>query len=266
VTGAYASRNSIRRDGAIFPSHIPSHTDAEQAEDGAEEEGVGVKKSFRGVLEPDHTELKWVIVRVPFDATAAWKVRHGLRVKGAINGYAFRTSLFGSAEGGYVLPVNKQMQKGARVGVGGVAEIVLEPDLEERAAKVPPELEKLLKRDRALKSWFEQLSYSVRKFIGDTVAGPKSPEARVRRAEQMAERMMLAMEGERELPPILQVMFRRQPLARAGWEAMTPVQRRGHLLGIFYYQSPESREKRARKAVDDALRMAKAMAAAELRE
>jgi hypothetical protein len=37
---------------------------------------------------------------------------------------------------------------------------------------------------------------------------------------------------------------------------MTPVQRRGHLLGIFYYQSPESRQKRAQKAVDEALRTA----------
>jgi len=37
---------------------------------------------------------------------------------------------------------------------------------------------------------------------------------------------------------------------------MTPVQRRGHLLGIFYYQSPEARQKRAQKAVDEALKIA----------
>jgi uncharacterized protein YdeI (YjbR/CyaY-like superfamily) len=70
--------------------------------------------------------------------------------------------------------------------------------------------------------------------------------------------MMLAMEGEQVLPPILQVAFRRAPQARAGWEAMTPVQRRGHLLGIFYYQSPEARERRTQKAVEEALRVAEA--------
>jgi uncharacterized protein YdeI (YjbR/CyaY-like superfamily) len=69
------------------------------------------------------------------------------------------------------------------------------------------------------------------------------------------ERIMLAMEGEQTLPPILQVAFRRAPRARAGWEAMTPVQRRGHLLGIFYYQSPEARERRTQKAVDEALHL-----------
>ena len=217
---------------------------------------MSVQKKFRGVLQPDNTALKWVIVKLPFNPAEAWPARNRLRVKGAINGFPFRTSLFGSAQGGHILLVNKQMQKGGKVGVGGLAEIVLEPDFEERTTGVPPELEKLLKQDRTLKKWFAQLSPSARTYIGATVNASKSPEARTRRAEQMAERMMLAMEGEREMPPILQVAFRRQPKALAGWNAMTPVQRRGHLLGIFYYQSPESRQKRTDKAVAEALKIA----------
>jgi uncharacterized protein YdeI (YjbR/CyaY-like superfamily) len=219
-------------------------------------EAVGTKKKFRGLLEPDKTALQWVIVRLPFDPTEVWTTRKRLRVKGAINGFPFRTSLFGSARGGHVLLVNKQMQKGAGVTVGSAAEIVLEPDLEERAATVPPELAKMLNQHRSLKKWFEQLNYSMRKYIADTITAPKTAEARHRRADQMAEQMMLAMEGERELPPILQAAFQRYPRARAGWDAMTPVQRRGHLLGIFYYQSPESRQKRAGKAIDEALKIA----------
>jgi hypothetical protein len=38
---------------------------------------------------------------------------------------------------------------------------------------------------------------------------------------------------------------------------MTDTQRRGHLWGIFYYSSPESRQKRAKKAVEEAVRIAK---------
>jgi hypothetical protein len=34
---------------------------------------------------------------------------------------------------------------------------------------------------------------------------------------------------------------------------MTPLQRRGHLLGIFYYRSPESRDRRIAKMLEDAL-------------
>ncbi|HEV2464123.1 MAG TPA: YdeI/OmpD-associated family protein [Acidobacteriaceae bacterium] len=213
-----------------------------------------MKKKFRGVLQPDGTALNWVVVRVPFDAAKAWPERKRMRVKGTINGFAFRTSLFGSARDGHLLLVNKQMQKGAGVRVGGTAEIVLEPDLEERVATVPPELEKLLRQNKALKKWFEGMSYSMRKYMEDAIRAGKSPAARIRQAELEAERMMLAMEGERELPPILQVAFRRQPKAAEGWKAMTPTQRRGHLLGIFYYKSPEARQKRADKAVAEAVK------------
>jgi uncharacterized protein YdeI (YjbR/CyaY-like superfamily) len=217
---------------------------------------MSTRQRFRALLEPDGTNLKWVIARVPFVPEKVWKTRRGKRVKGTINGFAFRTSLFGSAAKGHCVLVNKAMQKGAQVYAGGMAEFLLEPDLEERKAAVPPELAKLLKQERALARWFEALSYSMRKYIGDTVREPKSVETRQRRAEQMAERMMLAMEGEKILPPILQVAFRREPLALAGWKAMTPIQRRSHLLGIFYYQSPEARERRTQKAVAEALRVA----------
>jgi len=155
-----------------------------------------------------------------------------------------------------MLLVNKQMQKGAKVTLGSLVEVVLEPDMEERRSSVPVELERLLKTDRGLKKFYEALSPSARNDISKTITEPKSADARVRRAEQMAERMMLAMEGERDLPPILQVAFRRHPLAKVGWAAMTQVQRRSHLLGIFYYQSPEAREKRAGKAVEEALKVA----------
>ena len=110
---------------------------------------------FRALLEPDGTNLKWVVARVPFDPTLVWKVRQGMRVKGVINGFAFRTSLFGSAAKGHLLLVNKTMQKGAHASAGEMVEITLEPDLEERNAAVPPELTKFAEagsRARALVS------------------------------------------------------------------------------------------------------------------
>lgn len=217
---------------------------------------MSASRKFRGLLEP-YPKLNWVILKLPFDYAKAWKTRNRLRVKGTVNGFAFRTSLFGSAQDGHFVLVNRQMQKGAGASVGSMVEVVLEPDLEDRETAVPAELEKLLRQYTALRKWFEQLSPSAHADIAHRIRAPKSPASRLRRAEQMVERMMLAMEGERELPPILQMEFARQPQARAGWEAMTLIQRRGHLLGIFYYQSPESREKRARKAVDEALSLAR---------
>lgn len=95
----------------------------------------------------------------------------------------------------------------------------------------------------------------MQRECGKWVAGVKGSEARQHRAEQLAERLMLAMEGEKVLPPIIQAAFRNRPAARKGWDAMTLTQRRRHLMGVFYYQSPEAREKRVAKVVEDALRI-----------
>jgi len=44
--------------------------------------------------------------------------------------------------------------------------------------------------------------------------------------------------------------LRRRPKAKAGWAKMTPLQRRGELMAVFYYQTPEAREKRLAKLCD----------------
>lgn len=229
-------------------------------------------KTFIAVLEPAGNRLRWVIARIPFDVTKVWPERHGLRVRGEIaalegksgpaksagGGFAFRTALFPDPRGeGKVLVVNRKMQMGARAGVGAKVRIRLEPDLEERPAEVPAELAKALKEDRRLRKWFDGLSYYLRRVMGAMVSEAKSAEARERMAARIAEWLMVAMEGETELPPILKAAFLREPVAREGWEAMTAAQRRSHLLGIFHYQSAKSRETRAAQAVEDAVRVAK---------
>lgn len=77
-------------------------------------------------------------------------------------------------------------------------------------------------------------------------------------APRRANRRALAghMEAERELPPILQVAFVRDPRGREGWERMSPSRRRMHLLGIFYYRNPEARARRVAKVLQDAAELA----------
>ena len=214
-------------------------------------------KRFRAVLEPLSGGLGWVVARVPFDVGKAWKEMVRLRVKVETGGEVFRTSLFAEpSRGGHFLLVNKKMQKAAGVRVGGMIELAIEPDLDQREAEVPAELEKIFKKERALAKWYAKLSDSMKRYIWQSLDGVKSVAAKERRAEQWAERMLAAMEGEKALPPILEVAFRRHPRAKEGWEKMTALQRRGNLLAVFYYQSPEAREKRVGKVVEECLRVA----------
>ncbi len=216
------------------------------------------RMNFRAVLEPDQTRLRWVIARVPFDVAKAWPVRRGRRVRGEIEGVPVRTSLFPDPRGeGQVLLVNKRLQKAIGATVGAQVKIWLEPDLEERTTETPRELAAALRGDRRLRKWFDSMSYSMRKEIGAWVVEPANPATRQVRAERMAERLLQAMEGETEPPPILRAAFAANPRAEEGWMLLTPTQRRNHLLGIFYYQTAEARERRAQKALEDALRAAR---------
>jgi uncharacterized protein YdeI (YjbR/CyaY-like superfamily) len=214
-------------------------------------------KKFTATLEPDGTQLRWIIARVPFDVAKAWPHLKRRRVRGDIEGFEFRTSLFPNPHGaGHMLLVNKKMQAAAKARTGSKVRITLQPDLEDRPTFIPPELAAELKSDRKLRSFFEALSPSMRREIGKWADEPKSPETRRKRAEKMAERLFQAMEGEEAPPPILRVAFQREPRAEAGWNALTATQRRSHLLGIFYYETVEARERRAAKAIEDALRAA----------
>lgn len=213
-------------------------------------------KSFSAPLVRMKSRLNWIIIHIPFDVARVWGSRGQLRVKGEINGFAFRTSLFPTGQGGHILLVNKKMQKGARAVAGTVAHFQIEPDTEKRVVTVPAEFDRVLGEERALRRWFERLNHSTRNDIAKWVSEPKRPEARVRRAEQIAERLLATMDAERELPPILQVAFVRHPGAREGWERMSMAQRRSHLLGIFYYRTPESRARRIDKMLEVAIAIA----------
>ncbi len=214
-------------------------------------------KTFSAPLQRSGDRLNWVVIRVPFDAAKLWGRRGQIRIKGEISaagpargpGFAFRTSLFPDGHGNHFLMVNKQMQKGAGVRPGMTASFRMELDTEERTVTTPPELLRVLRESKALARFYESLSYSVRREIARWIVGAKHKETRLRRSEQMAERLLETLEAERELPPILKVALAYNPKARAGWERMTPGLRRGQLLGIFYYRNPESRARRVAKAV-----------------
>jgi uncharacterized protein YdeI (YjbR/CyaY-like superfamily) len=217
-------------------------------------------KRFEAKLERMRSRLNWIIVHVPFDASKVWGLRGQIRVKGEINGFGFRTSLFPTGDGRHILLVNKRMQRGARTAEGAVASFQLGFDAEKRAVLIPPELESLLHEDRSFRRWYDKLNPSTRNDIAKWITDPKGADARVRRAEQIAERLLNVMQAERELPPVLQLAFARDPRARQGWDLMSVSRRRGHLFGIFYYRTPDAQHRRIDKVLEDANALAEKLA------
>ncbi len=206
---------------------------------------------FRAMLEKGDRALGWTVVRVPFDPAEVWAERVRLRVCGEVNGFRFRTSLFPDRRGGFCLLVNRATQAGAGLVLGSAAEFVLGPDLEARPAELPDELAVLLEEEEGLRAWYDELTEYTRREIGKWVCGVKSEEARLGRAEQMAERLLATMEAERELPPAIANALGRDAKAKQGWERMSVSHRRQHLMAVFYYRRPESRAKRIGKMVQE---------------
>src|SRR5438270_7266254 len=117
-------------------------------------------KTFIGTLEHLRGNLGWVIARVPFSVKKTWGSSGLFKIKGEVNGVVFRTSLFPQKTGEHFVLVNKKLQKAAGIRVGSSATFRLEPDAAPRIASVPPELEKIFRQSKKLKSWYEKLSYS----------------------------------------------------------------------------------------------------------
>jgi hypothetical protein len=208
-----------------------------------------VSKTFKATLVREGKPLQWTIVRVPFDVEKVFGSKGMVKVVAEVNGFSYRTSLFPSKNGPHALMVNKKMQKGAGVGPGDSAKFALTLDTEERTVAVPRELERMFKEERALKPYFDSLNYSARHDIEMWITEPKSAEAKERRAEQIAVRLLETMEAERELPPLIKLAFARNPKAADGWEKMTESQRCGQLMAVFYYRTPDSRARRLEKVL-----------------
>jgi len=210
---------------------------------------VNRAKIFRATLEQGTQALGWTIARLPFEPSDVWPTMIRLRVRGEINSFAFRTSLFPHATGGFYLLVNRTMQREAGAHPGDTAEFRIEPDLDPRDAELPDELAVLLDDEPGLRPWYDALTEYTRREIGKWILSVKSDASRMNRAQQMAERLLSTMEAEVELPPLIEAAFRKHPKARSGWANMTPLQRRTELLAVFYYQTPDARQRRIDKLI-----------------
>ena len=212
-----------------------------------------MQKKFRAVLRPlDEINLGWKVVDIPFDVKKIFGSAGRVPVTGTVNGFPFKTSIFPTSEGRHFLLVNKQVQKGAgNIQLGDKIDVVIEPDRGERTVEVPAILKKALSEEKSLWKYFNEFNYSMRKYIVDYTMEPKSEEARKRRAEQMAVRLMETMDGEEVTPPILEQYLVNNPKARKGWETMPRTHRRQHLFGIFGLVDPDARHRRIKKALEE---------------
>ena len=144
--------------------------------------------NFKALLEPDDTTTA-TFVAIPFDVPEAFGMRARVPVRGTINGFPFRSSLFPMG-GRFLLIVNRALREGARVHAGDLVDVDLERDTEPRVIEPPSDLADALRENPAAQAVWERLSYSHRKEHTLAIEDAKKPETRARRISKAIQVML----------------------------------------------------------------------------
>jgi hypothetical protein len=139
-------------------------------------------------------------VYLPFDVFEVFGTRARLAVKGAINGFPFRSSIFPMGGGKFYMVVNSEMRQGAKVKAGDTVEFAMEKDDEPRSIATPPDLLKALNARKSVKALWDKMSYTHRKEHIGAIEEAKKPETRARRIAKAVE--MIAAMGKPEAAPV----------------------------------------------------------------
>jgi hypothetical protein len=140
-------------------------------------------KRFRVVLER-HEQYEAYGINVPFDVQKVFGTRARVPVKGTINGFPFRSSIFPEGDGTHYMAVNREVREGAGAKGGETISVVMERDDEPRTIEPPADLLRALRADKAARETWERLSYTHRKEHVRAVEEAKRPETRARRIEK----------------------------------------------------------------------------------
>ena len=122
---------------------------------------------------------------LPKKESAKFGTRARVPVRGTINGFPFRSSIFPTGTGTHYMVVNREMREGARVKVGDRVKITLETDTAPRTVEVPADLKKALSKSKSARTRFDELAYSHRKEYVQWIEAAKRPETRSRRIERV---------------------------------------------------------------------------------
>jgi hypothetical protein len=125
-------------------------------------------------------------VLFPFDVEKEFGTRGQVPVKVAFDGVSYTGIMVKYGRPQHMLPMLKAIREQIGKGPGDTVAVVLERDESIRTVEVPPELAKLLKKERLLPV-FEKLSYTHRKEYCRWITEAKKEETRQTRIAKAIE-------------------------------------------------------------------------------
>jgi hypothetical protein len=137
------------------------------------------KLRFKAKIEGKEAGVVAAIIP-PVDVPEYFGTRGRVPIRGTINGFAFRSSLM-PCGGRHMMPVNKALCRGAGAQPGDIADVVMERDREERIVEAPAELKKELKKSKKAQDRWDELAFTHKKEMANSIRDAKQEETRERR-------------------------------------------------------------------------------------
>ena len=153
-------------------------------------------KRFRVLLEQLRgSTATWFML--PFDAAKFFGTRGQVPVRCAVNGFAFRTTIFPKGDGTHYMVLNREVRAGAGVEGGQTVSMTMERDTEPRVITPPAELARALGRNKAARAAWDKLSYTHQREHVEHLEDAKKPETRRRRLEKSIALLAAGTKGPR---------------------------------------------------------------------
>jgi hypothetical protein len=144
-------------------------------------------KRFRVLLEKDPAGSVATGINVPFDVLKVFGSRARVPVRGTINGFAYRSSIFPMRGGKHFMVVNGKVRAATNLKGGETVTVTMERDDAPRIVTPPADLLRALRSNKEARATWEKLSYTHRKEYVQAIEDAKRPETRARRIAKTIE-------------------------------------------------------------------------------
>jgi Bacteriocin-protection, YdeI or OmpD-Associated/Domain of unknown function (DUF1905) len=145
---------------------------------------AAVKQSFHTTLLQGGKTITGI--EIPAKVVEALDAGKKPPVRITVNGYAYRNTI--AVMGGkFMVGFSADHRKASGISGGDEIDVEIELDTQPREVEVPADLQKLLDKDTAVKTYFESLSYSKKQWLVLPIKDAKTEETRQRRIEKAIE-------------------------------------------------------------------------------
>jgi hypothetical protein len=133
----------------------------------------------------------WTRIALPFDVPKVFGSKGRTSVRGTINGYEFRSSIFPNGDGSFHMMMNKALLRGADASAGDRVKVLMEKDEGGRAIATPPDLARALGKSPVAKKIFVAKTDAFRNEYIVWIASAQQDETRRRRVVKAVELIAL---------------------------------------------------------------------------